>query len=1119
MKQIHHIVRRWCLVFLLMCTTAVAAQAQETKTFKGVIEDASGNPVVGATIVVPGTTTGTMSDVNGNFSLNVPAGSTVEISYVGYISQRISNFATTKVVLEEDTQNIEDVVVVGYGSQKKAHLTGSVATIPTEDIVDLSAGGLASTLGGLVNGLSVSGGDGRPGENATIRIRDTNKLGDIGVTAQSPLYVIDGYIYPNDVRIGDTTRNLGEEAFNNLDPQTVENISVLKDASAAVYGARAANGVILVTTKKGRQGAPQISYSGTFGFTDAVKIPSMLNAYQYGKLYNAVAAADPTNTSLNHKTDLFQADELRAMQGLNYNLIDKYWKTGFTHQHSLNISGATEKASYFGGISYFNQDGNLGHLDYNRWNYRAGLDVKLTKWLKANLTVSGDYGEKNTPNVKIGGSNIENEFRQLLTRPQYIPEFVEGLPIAARGISNNELSYLQNYNYAVLQNNGDYSETMTSNLTINGRVEVNFDWFKPLRGLNLSFNYAKSIYNEKGNQYASDFELYYFNERMGSGNHLYTPVAGSDYEAFIAEDNLVKMKLKNGNSANASSYISRDMSRADNYQVNFTASYAREFGKHAVSALFSVERSEAESEYLKGQRNDPYSFTTGQSNSATGTLDTRFTRAESGSLSYIGRVNYAYDNKYLFEFLVRSDASTKFAPENYWGTFPSASVGWVLSQENWLKNSKAVDFLKIRGSFGLTGRDNTAAWQWMQIYAMDSNKGPQFGISGDGTENRITINKNNSAVNRNVHWDKSYKGNIGIDFNTLRNRLSVTVDAYKVWNREMLMNIKQSIPTTVGTQSAAVNMGEMNSWGLEFSATWRDKIGKDFKYRIGLQTGYSDNSVLNMDWVTEYLYRQITPGSRSDLGTWGMECIGMFRSFQDVEEYFDRYNITSYMGMTKDQVRPGMLIYKDIRGVQQEDGTYGLPDGIVDEKNDQVHLSNRSNPYHITTNLNAEWKGLSITAQIRASWGGYSFIPTNALKPETNIEMNNMPSFWDPDKMFVYADVLDAEGNVTVAENRDGSLPNLNYATGEYKNVNSVNSTFWRVSGTRVTLNRLTLAYTIPSKYTKKIGIASCRINITGQNLLSFYNPYPDNFMDPLSGSFNSYPSLRKFTVGVNLTF
>jgi TonB-dependent SusC/RagA subfamily outer membrane receptor len=192
-----------------------------------------------------------------------------------------------------------------------------------------------------------------------------------------PLFVIDGYIYPNDVKVGNTYQNLGAEAFNNLDASEVESISVLKDASAAVYGARAANGVILVTTKKGKMGAPRISYSGSFGFTDEFSRPKMLNAYQYGRLYNAVIAEDPTNTSLNKTTALFQADELEAMKGLNYDLLDKYWETGMTQKHSVNVSGATDKVNYFAGISYFDQDGNLGKLNYNRWNYRAGVDVKV----------------------------------------------------------------------------------------------------------------------------------------------------------------------------------------------------------------------------------------------------------------------------------------------------------------------------------------------------------------------------------------------------------------------------------------------------------------------------------------------------------------------------------------------------------------------------------------------------------------------------------------------------------------------------------------------------------------------------------------------------------------------
>lgn len=516
---------------------------------------------------------------------------------------------------------------------------------------------------------------------------------------------------------------------------------------------------------------------------------------------------------------------------------------------------------------------------------------------------------------------------------------------------------------------------------------------------------------------------------------------------------------------------------------------------------------------------DPYPFTTGQSNSAEAkTKEAVFTRAESGSLSYIGRVNYSYAGKYLAEFLVRSDASTKFAPENRWGTFPSGSLGWIMSEESWFQNNvKFVDFLKLRASFGLTGRDNTAPWQWMQVYAQDADKGPVFGTSvTTDSDNRITINKNNSAVNRNVHWDKSYKFNFGIDANFLDNRLGVAFDAYRVWNREMLMNIAQSIQATVGTQSAATNLGEMNSWGYELSLNWKDKIGKDFKYRIGLNTGYSDNEVLNMDWQTNYLYRQITRGRRSDYSQgWGMQCIGMFRSFQDIQEYVDKYHITSYMGMSPDQIRPGMLIYKDVRGAYDPaTGKYAAPDGIVDKDNDQVQLNKRSNPYGFTLNLGADWKGLSISTQIQASWGGYDFLDGSMLKAGSNgLEYTNMPSFWNPDNMFVYQDIYDGSGNLVMSENRNGNLPNLAYSS-----VNAVTSNFWRISGTRIKWNRVTLAYSIPSKYVKVIGLQSVRFNVTGTNLLSLYNPYPDNFIDPMS-SYGKYPALRKWTIGVNVTF
>ncbi|MBQ7414456.1 MAG: TonB-dependent receptor [Prevotella sp.] len=1101
-----------CLGLMLMFSASAMAQNQ---TVTGTVLDEAGEPVIGATVTVTGTKTATITDFDGNYKIDVPKGGKVTITYIGYLSKTVTPGGT--VSLEEDKQTLEEVVVVGYGTQKKAHLTGSIATVDMNDVQDLANGGLASSLSGLVNGLSVTGGDARPGENATMRIRDVNSLGEIGSNAQSPLYVIDGYIYPNDVKVGSTYHNLGEEAFNNLDPSEVESISVLKDASAAVYGSRAANGVILVTTKKGKMGAPSISYSGTFGFTDEVARPKMLSAYDYGRLYNAVTAADPTNTSLNHTTALFQADELAAMKNLNYDLLDKYWKTGFTQRHAINVSGATDNVNYFAGISYFKQDGNLGKLNYDRWNYRAGVDVKISKWLGANLTVSGDYGNKEKPLLKVGGTNAEKDYNLMLTRPRYMPEYVEEYAIPSYGPSNGARVQNQNYHFATLQNNGDFSDSKTSTLNISGSVNYDFGWSKILQGLKVKFSYSKSINTDKTNEYGTAYTLYTMQKRYGSGQHLYTPTGGEDLGFdYLDYSNFNAIEYANGN------YSSRQMVRTDNYQMNLTFNYNRTFGRHNIGALFSIEKSETESEFNLSQANEPYAFSTHQSNSTKGDQSLNFNRAESGTLSYIGRVNYAYADRYLFEFLLRSDASTKFAPENYWGTFPAISAGWVISEEPWFQNVKWlkwIDFLKIRASWGITGRDNLTPWQWLQIYTLDKNKSIVFGESTnqDPSKNtRVSINKNTSAVNRDVHWDKSYKTNIGLDLQLLNRRLAINVDYYKERNREMLLNLGQNVPSTIGTQSASTNLGEMNSWGWEIGINWRDKIGKDFKYKIGLNTGFHDNEVLVMDFEDDYIYRQIVYGGRTDIGTWGMQCIGMFRSFQDIEEYFNKYNITSYMGMTKDQVRPGMLIYKDVRGAyNQETKTYAGPDGVVDADNDQVCLSNRSNPYGFTMNMNAEWKGISLTAQLGASWGGYTLIPAEArgVASGSNLEFYNMPSFWDPDNMYAYQDVYDGDGNLVVKENREAHYPNLAYS------INSNASSFWRVSAATVRLSRLTLAYTIPNQLYKSIGIKSIRVNITGQNLINFYNPYPDSFMNPMAGSYGKYPNLRKWTIGVNLSF
>lgn len=1104
----------WLMIALFVSVPALA-QNQVT----GTVLDENGEPVIGASVVIANQKgTGTITDLEGKYVLNAPANTKVKISYIGYETLEVKPGGTVK--LKPADTNLNEVVVVGYGSRKRAHLTGAVATIPVEEITDLSSGNLASTLSGLVNGVSVSGGESRPGENATISIR-----GNGG----EPLYVIDGYVYPNDVKVGTSSENLGATAFNNLDPSVIESISILKDAAAAVYGARAANGVILVTTKKGKIGAPSISYSGTFGVTDAVAMPKMLDSYNYGRLVNAAVTANPLNT-IDNMRDIFQADELEAMKSLDYDLLDKYWKAAFTQKHALNMSGATDRANYYASVSYFKQDGNLGKLDYDRWNFRAGVDAKVTKWLKAGLSVSGDYGKKNKPLVKVGGSGAERDYQALLFRPRYIPEDINGRPIAAYGLSNSAKNQNEHYNYDVLQNGPDYSNSNSNNINIGANLNVDFaEIYKPLKGLTARLSYSKSINQSKGNERGSAYDLYKMVVRSGSGEHLYTPIAGQEAEwnALMAENNFLLANngqpISNGQEGG---FLRRSMNRTDNYQLGFSINYARDFGKHHVGALFSIEKSEAESEYVDGMVTKPYEFGTGEFNSVgEGSIPTTNSyRSEAGSLSYIGRVNYAYADKYLFEFLFRSDSSTKFHPDNYWGYFPSASAGWVISQEDWFqKNVTWIDYLKARVSFGLTGRDNTTFWQWLQTYGTDKDKGAIFGEGNSiNAGSHIGLNKNNSAVNPDVHWDKSYKFNFGVDANFLNNRLSIGLEYYYQWDREKLMAFSQSVPVTVGTQSADVNWGKSNRWGVELSATWKDKIGKDFKYRIGVNTGYSDDKIVLQEWNTgDQQYMSVYEGHRSDMGAWGLQCIGMFRSFQDIEEYFAKLSEDSgtpvdqcrYFGKPKNEVYPGMLIYKDVRGGKDANGNYTGPDGSVDETFDLVRLNNRSNPYGFTTNLGCEYKAFSLTAQLSASWGGYSFIDSSMLQFNSIYQHSNVPSFWNPDDMYSYQDVYDASGNLVVAENRDAKFPNIAHS------INSKRSSFWRISGTRVALNRLTLAYKLPSEWLKPIGISSVRLNVTGQNLLSFYNPYPDNFIDPMMGGWNSYPTLRKWTIGVNVSF
>lgn len=1098
-----YIIFNLCLVFLLAFT--LSAYAQNTRTVTGTVMDDLGEPIIGAAVKVVDSPVGTVTDIDGKFSLSVKEGSKLTISFIGYISQTITNLNNPKIVLMEDVAKLDEVVVVGYGTQKMKNVTGAIETLSTDEIKDLSVGSLGDALSGMMSGLHVSSGGGRPGSTPSLQIRQSSINTSVTPTSTrggdadpSPLYVIDDFIST-------------EEAFNNLDVSEVESITVLKDASAAVYGARAAYGVILVKTKRGKVGTPSISYNGQFGFTDALKLPKMLSAYDYGRIYNAARAAGTSTSdteSDNLRTQYFQTDELDTMRGLNYDLVDKEWSAAWTQRHSLNINGGTDKATYFAGASYFSQEGNMGRLDYDRWNFRAGVNANIGKWTKASFQISGDMGEQNNARNGISGGGTDADFNSLMTHLPFVPDYIGGRPVVYTGMQNvsSNLTAVQLYNFRAVQNSPDNTENQTNNMSINGSLEHDFGWFKWTKGLKLKASYSRNIVNGKSNNIGTKINVYRLLNRGGSGGHLYT---GDDID--LDESNFGTFTLDNGN------LLTRTMNKTDSYQMNLTLSYARQFGLHNVSGLFSIEKAESEYEYVTGNITDPFSFTDGQSNStATGaTQTTTFSRTESGMLSYIGRLNYSYADKYLFEFLLRSDASTKFAPENYWGMFPSWSAGWVMSEESWFNKEKlGIDFLKIRGSFGILGRDNIQPWLWTQLYSRNADKGPVFGTSSN-TSSGASFQMPQRGVNRDVHWDKTYKTNLGIDVRMLDNRFGITLDAYYDMGRELFTTFTGTsfYPTTVGTQATPENFGEVDTYGVELTLNWKDKIGKDFSYWVKLTTGYSDNKIKEAGFQATPGFDDIVRGERSDRGVWGDECLGMFRSYQEIEEYFATNNITSYLGNSKENIHPGTLIYRDVRGQRNADGSYGEKDGVIDE-NDYVKISHRANnPYGLTMNFGASYKNFSFSAQFGASWGAYALMQTN-LRQESysNMEYKNVSAIWKD--MYVYEDVLDASGNVTAAMNRNAKYPNLKYSA-----INGQASTFWKVSAANIRLRNLTVAYSLPKEWMKPLGISSCRLNLTCQNLLSFYNPYDGGVWDTWAGTYGNYPNLRKFTLGVNVSF
>jgi TonB-linked SusC/RagA family outer membrane protein len=1040
--------RKPLLLIFTLLLAALAVQAQN-RILKGVVIDGvSKEPMPGVSILISGTNSGTATDVEGKFTLNVPeSGANVIISYVGFVKQTIdvANRGSLTVVLEPDVKALEDVVVVGYGEQKRSHLTGAVATVRMKDIDELPVGDISSALAGKLPGVNISGGTARPGTPASIVIRNPTKASKDGGST-SPLYIIDDVIR-------------SEADFQLLDASEIENLSILKDGAAAVYGARAALGVVVVRTKRGKAGKPTVSYTTTVGVSDASYKSRMMNGFQHATYLNdfnrsrGLAATDP---------EYYSPDELEYFKNNNNNWFDMAWKPSLNTRHAVNISGGTERATFFAGATYFAQNGNVDNISYKKWNFRASTDVNVTKHIKVGLGVSGNLSDNKLFYLKQGGENVEKDVTNLLNTPQFIPPYVDGLPVLLPGGSG-----ATGFHFFEAQKLNNYTRARNVVLNVNAYLEYNVPF---IQGLKLRAVYNKNLGNDWGKQFGTYYKTYGFS-MLGENKHIYggTPNAPT--------------RLNNGDR------LRFNPGYTDGYQLNFNLSYARDFGRHSVSALALVEQSEIYTESIATMKEGIFEGGNDYLMSAFGAKDIGPNAAnESGILSYVGRLNYSFADRYLFEVSFRRDASTKFAPEYRWGTFPQLSAGWVMSEERFFREKLPfINNLKLRASIGFLGGDRTAAWQWLQRYTPQASNGAVFGGNSDRTVG-IKLEKLPNYYGR---WDDVTKKNVGIDASFLNNRLSATIDAYHDHGYNLLTTLASSVPLTIGSVMPAENYETVNSFGLEFATGWSDRIGKNIDYNIGAFLARSDNRNVFVDVATTNRNTWLDPtGRSSDRGLQGYRYLGMFRSQEDVDRYLEKNPDYTIMGYAP---KPGMLYYQDIRGPRQTDGSYAAPDGKITEDDQEYLTKKENNHYTFGLSFGFGFKGFKVDVVTAGSFGGQGVVDGDARKKAAKDV--SRPVFW--------------------ADHYTPENPNAKYPDPYWEETYSINSSFWFRNAFAFNMRSLNVSYQLSQSLAKKLGISSAKIIGVGMNPITFFNPYD---YKAASGAYNVYPQMRTWSLGLNLT-
>ena len=1033
---------------MLFCSAIAFAQNQIT----GHVVDTTGEPVIGANVTVKGTATGTITDIDGNFTLPVESNDGILIvSFIGYKSAEVSINGKTQinVVLKEDTETLDEVVVVGYGTQTKKSLTGAISDVKSESLTRSVSTTTAGALAGKMAGISTRAKDARPGKGISLEIRNMG----------APLYVIDGIPYGGNTGSDwlQASEVSGNDVFNALNIEDIESITILKDASAAIYGLRASNGVVLVTTKKGRKNEKvSINVNGYYGWQNLTRFPKLANAAQYTRGLAEAAqnrGEDPNSVYTKEDLEKWAAGTEKGYKAYDY--YDMIMRKNVPQYHiNASVTGGSEKTNYYLSLAHTKQEAMMPDFDYQRTNFQLNIDSKITKRFTIGAQVSGRYEKTEDVGLPGGDGYFSSILAMFKMRPIDSP-YANDNPDYIRNIDPTR----NGYNPAAFSRDiAGYKDNLTRNANINAYAQYDFGFGLTAKAT-FSYGYTNSRFD--GRQYS--YQIYTYDEATDTYNG--TDVAGP-------------WRLQ----------IDRSVpTRYMQLQLN----YNKQFGKHNVSAVLGYEASDydwSKKTYGTEPSNDYLPLL--QKDEINSFGDEWSYEARAG---WLARINYNYAHKYLIELLGRYDGSYLYAPSQRWGFFPGVSLGWRISEEKFFEPLKTVvDDFKIRASIGQTGTEKDVSmfgylpgYNWAQGNAV---------LDGEFVTG---LNQRGLPVT-NLSWTKNTSKNIGIDLTMFGNRLTVTADAF----RKDITGVPAArydvlLPSEVGYSLPNENLNKQAYIGTEAMVTWTDHIG-ELNYRVSGNITFSRYRSIETykprfgnSWDE---YRNSAEDRWGGI-YWGYQVIGQFQSEEQIKNY-----PVDLDGQGNTSLLPGDFIYKDVNGDGVINGMDERPIGFPE---------NWAPILSFGGNIGLEWKGIDLNIDFSGgAMQGWrqNYELANAFHGDGNSPVYLLEDRWHR------ADLYDPE-----SEWIPGRYPAIR--KGEF-GYNNKNSDFWLHNVRYLRISNLEVGYSLPIWMLKPIHAQKVRIYANISNLCSFDNVHQYG-IDPeiTAAAAVVYPQQRTFLLGFNVTF